>query len=173
MTQALLPTSSGRAIVNSNPPQQRTAENPYVSDASRQIRFSEPDSSDLTYKVVTERFQYFLQDESSNARTEFGVIICDHRGSADDNRLRAHHQMLVHSSEFTSEYKNLIESVFLQPSHHSIGIQLADIIAGAVWRRFERGDDRFYKMAEPRFRRSRGGRIEGYGVIKVPKQGWV
>jgi hypothetical protein len=127
----------------------------------------------LTYKVVTERFQYFLQDESTKARTEFGIIVCDHRGSSDDTRLRAHHQMLVHATGYTSDYKNIVESVFLQPSHHSIGIQLADIVAGAIWRKFERNDERFYQMAEPCLRRSRGGQISGYGIVKVPKFGWI
>jgi hypothetical protein len=46
MIQALLPTSSGRTAGNSNPSQQRTAKNPYVSVISRRIQFSEPDGSD-------------------------------------------------------------------------------------------------------------------------------
>ena len=42
-------TSNARARITGNPspPQQRTVGNPYVSDASRRIRFSEPDSSDI------------------------------------------------------------------------------------------------------------------------------
>jgi hypothetical protein len=127
----------------------------------------------LTYKVVTERFQYFLQERSTRARTEFGIIICDHRGTRDDKRLRAHHQMLVHAAGgYTSNYANLIESVFLQPSHQSIGIQLADIVAGSVWRRYERDDTRFMDMASQSFRRSRSGQLMGYGIVKVPKMGW-
>jgi hypothetical protein len=135
---------------------------------------SQEDIYHFTCKPVTERFQYFLQDVSTKARTEFGIIICDHRGGNDDTRLRRHHQMLVHAAGgYTSDYKNLVESVFLQPSHQSIGIQLADILAGAVWRMFERSDDRFYKMAESAFRRDRRGRIPGYGLIKTPKTGWI
>jgi hypothetical protein len=128
----------------------------------------------LTYKVVTERFQYFLQDHSTRARTEFGIVVCDHRGSGDDKRLRAHHQMLIHAAGgYTSNYKNLIESVFLQPSHQSIGIQLADIVAGSVWRNYERNDPRFFSMADKSFRRSSSGQVMGYGIVKVPKSGWV
>ena len=55
----------------------------------------------------------------------------------------------------------------------SIGIQLADMVAGAVWRKFERGDDRWYKLVEPTLRRSRTGNVNGYGIIKVPREGWV
>lgn len=129
----------------------------------------------LTYKVVSERFQYYLQDVSRVVgRKEFGIIVGDHRGSDDDKRLRGHHQMLVHSSaEHTSRYDNMIESLFLHPSHLSVGIQLADMVAGAVWRKFERGDDRHYNMMEPCLRRSKADVVDGYGIIKVPKYGWV
>jgi len=76
------------------------------------------------------------------------------------------------SSSYMSSYKNLVESLFLQPSHQSIGIQLADLVAGAVWRKFERQDDRFYDLVEPTLRRSRTGQVMGYGLAKVPKAGW-
>jgi hypothetical protein len=133
------------------------------------------DIYNIGYKTLTERFQYYLQDQSrsSGVRT-LGLIICDHRGKGDDKSLRAHHQMLVHSTAaFTSQYGNLIESVLLQPSNLSIGIQLADMVAGAVWRKCERGDDRWYAMMRDSLRRGPAGQIEGYGIIKVPKANWV
>ena len=96
---------------------------------------SQEDIYHLTYKVLTERFQYHLQGLSTRSHAEFGIIVCDHRGDHDDKRLRAHHQMLTCASGgVTSRYDNLVELLFLQPSHQSIGIQLADLVAGAVWR---------------------------------------
>jgi hypothetical protein len=129
----------------------------------------------LTYKVITERFQYFLQDlKRETGVEEYGLIIADHRGREDDKRLRAHHQMLVHSTAaFTSKYPNILESLLLQPSNLSIGIQFADIVAGAVWRKFERNDDRWFNLIEASFRKSATGQIDGYGIVKVPKAGWV
>jgi hypothetical protein len=82
--------------------------------------------------------------------------------------------MLVHSTAaFTAKYGNLIESLLLQPSNLSMGIQLADIVAGAVWRRFERNDDRWYRFMQPSLRRSTNGQIDGYGIVRVPKAGWL
>ena len=129
----------------------------------------------LTYKTITERFQYHLQDLSTmQGETVRGMVVADHRGGGDDKRLRQHHQKLLYSSgQYVSEYKNLTESLFLQKSEMSIGIQLADMVAGAVWRKFERGDDRWYKLVEPTLRRSRTGNVNGYGIIKVPREGWV
>ena len=115
----------------------------------------------LSYKTITERFQYYLQDQSrASGSATLGLIICDHRGKGDDKRLQAHHQMLVHSTAaFTSRYENLVESVLLQPSNLSIGIQFADLVAGAVWRKCERGDDRWYAMIRESLRRGPAGKL--------------
>jgi hypothetical protein len=130
---------------------------------------------ELTYKTITERFQYHLQDLSQVAgETIRGMIIADHRGAGDDKRLQAHHQKLLYSSgRNISKYTHLTESLFFQKSHMSIGVQLADMVAGAVWRKFERNDDRWYNMVAPTLRRKADGTLEGYGIIKVPKAGWV
>lgn len=129
----------------------------------------------LTYKSISERFQYYLQDitRSLGGRTEYGIIVSDHRGLQDDMRLRKHHQMLFYSTgRNTTQYKNLIEGLFLTPSHFSVGIQLADLVAGAVWRKFERGDDKWYAQIEASLRRNAKGTVDGYGLVRVPKAGW-
>ena len=43
-----------------------------------------------TYKPMTECFQYHLQEMAAN-----GIIVCDHRGPKDDERLRSVHQKLM------------------------------------------------------------------------------
>jgi len=129
----------------------------------------------LTYKVLSERFQYFLQDRKAfDAKPGLGIIISDHRGTKDDKMLRAHHQMLLHSTgKYISRYNNLIESLFLQPSHQSVGIQLADMVAGAVWRAYERRDGQFAAMIKSTFRRhSKTNSILGLGIVHVPKMGF-
>lgn len=99
-----------------------------------------------TYKPVSERFQYHLQDLSREVgRSELGIVVSDHRGHEDDKRFRAHHEELLHSSgDFMSKYKNLVESLFFVPSDLSIGIQLADMVAGAIWRKYEVGDGKYF-----------------------------
>jgi Protein of unknown function (DUF3800) len=127
------------------------------------------------YKPVSERFQYYLQDCSRGGKLkELGIIVADHRGINDDKRFRAHHERLLHSSsEFTSDYRNLVESLFVHPSNLSVGIQLADLVSGAVWRMFERGDDRWYRLLRPTFRCSPSGSVDGYGIVRFPKGTWV
>jgi hypothetical protein len=124
-----------------------------------------------SYKILTERFQYFLQDlERTSGQRVNGLIICDHRNQHEDERLRALHQKLVNGTgSFTSNYANIIEGLFMAPSHYSIGIQFADLVAGAIYRLYEAHDDRFFQIIKPLIRTSITGRLEGYGMIALPK----
>ncbi len=148
--------------------------------ASIEVAYKRPhvrDADDLyhnTYKPISERFQYHLQEVSRTVgRLETGIIVADHRGSQQDARLRDAHERLIRpGSMYTSEYPNLVESLFFLPSDLSIGIQLADMIAGAVWRKFEKSDDTWYKALEPSLREDPAGKIDGYGVIRFPRGGW-
>lgn len=135
---------------------------------------SDDDLYEFTYKPVTERFQYYLQDiTKATSQKQFGIIICDHRNDLNDRRLRRQHQRLLHARGANqSSYENLVESLILAPSDDSLGIQLADMVAGAVWRKYERGDPSFYDMIESSFRRSKGGEVLGYGVVHNPKSEW-
>lgn len=124
-----------------------------------------------TYKPITERFQYFLQDISrSSGEEHFGIIVADHRGSKDDAKMRQQHERLIEESwNSTSTYTNFVEGLFFAPSHMSVGIQLADMVAGATWRAFERGDSRFFDMIKGSFRAKPTGEIDGFGLVKFPK----
>lgn len=139
---------------------------PYVNTADDVYWYS--------YKQLTERFQYYLQDlERTVGQRVNGIVVCDHRAPQDDERLRElHHRLLSGDRENFAKYSNLIEGLFIAPSHLSVGIQLADMVAGAVFRRFNAGDDRFYSQIEASFRRSPQGKVEGYGIVRFPKAGW-
>ncbi len=127
-----------------------------------------------TYKPITERFQYFLQDISRTSGTNHcGIIVADHRGSKDDAKMRQQHERLVmEAGKFTSKYTNFVEGLFFAPSHMSVGIQLADMVAGATWRAFERNDASFFDKIKGSFRAKPNGDFEGYGLVRFPTN-WV
>ena len=139
---------------------------PYISNADELYWYS--------YKQLTERFQYYFQDLARTVGERVhGIVVCDHRGPKDDERLRElHHQLLAGAKAAVSRYDNLIAGLFIAPSHLSVGVQFADMVAGAVFRHFKNNDNRFFKQIEPSFRHSSNGRIEGYGLVKFPKTGW-
>lgn len=126
-----------------------------------------------SYKQLTERFQYYMQDlERVVGQKLNGMVVCDHRGPKDDARLRElHHKLMNGKSGVISAYGNMVEGLFIAPSHLSVGIQFADMVAGAVYRAFSTTDRRFVDQITSAFRSSPAGKIEGYGVVKFPK-GW-
>jgi hypothetical protein len=127
-----------------------------------------------TYKPVSERFQYHLQDVSKSVGDkQLGIVIADHRGKKQDDLFRTgHHKLVDSSSTFTSTYENYVETIFLTPSHLSIGIQLTDMVAGAIGRALNAKEIRFAKMIKSSFRHHPDGRIEGWGFVRFPGKGW-
>ena len=127
-----------------------------------------------TYKPVTERFQYLLQDITrASGRDSFGMIVADHRGRGDDDRMRLQHERLIRESgRYTSNYSNFLEGLFFAPSHMSVGIQLVDMVAGAIWRAQTHGDQTWFETLKPSFRQSANNAIDGYGLARFPKRGW-
>lgn len=127
-----------------------------------------------TYKPVTERFQYLLQDITrASGRDSYGLIVADHRGRGDDDRMRIQHERLIRETgQYTSNYANFIEGLFFAPSHMSLGVQLVDMVAGAIWRAQTHNDRAWYDTIRPAFRSSPTGQIDGYGIARFPKAGW-
>lgn len=123
-----------------------------------------------TYKPLSERFQYFLQDISRDVGArQLGIVIADHQGRKQDDTLRNEHQRMVRRANIhTSDYKNYIETIFLTPSHHSVGIQFADMVAGAVSRKLNSGDRRWYDLISGSVRANAKGEIVGFGECRVP-----
>lgn len=137
---------------------------------ARPTIITQEDVYHLTYKGLTERFQYFLQDATRiTGQTQSGIVVCDHRMTTDDKKLRArHHQLIETDEEYTSTYANFIETIFFSPSEASVGLQLADMVAGAVHRSFQYGEHRFANQIQSAFRASPTGKILGYGLVKMP-----
>jgi hypothetical protein len=127
-----------------------------------------------TYKTLTERFQYYLQDLSRVVGDkQLGIVVADHRGKTQDDLLRKQHTGLVtEKGIFTSNYENYVETVFLTPSHYSVGIQLVDMVAGAIGRQYNVGDDQYAAQIRSAFRTSAAGNVDGFGIIKFPKRNW-
>lgn len=125
----------------------------------------------LCYKVLVERFHYYLQDKSRDiGQTINGLVVCDHRERSQDARLRALHDEMVNDERFSGGHdKYLIETLFFVPSELSVGIQLADMVAGSIFRKLEKKDDRFFEIIKDSLRKSTTGQYEGHGLVKVPK----
>jgi hypothetical protein len=125
----------------------------------------------FTYKQTLERFEYFLQDMTKLTGTHHnGMVIADHRGKDEDRVFREYHATMTERlSRYTSEFKHLIERVLLTESHHSVGIQLADLCAGAISRAFNANEPRWIELLRPSIRAHPKKGIDGYGLVHWPK----
>lgn len=52
-------------------------------------------------------------------------------------------------------------------SRLSTGIQLADMVAGAIWHKEARSRTTWYDVIEPRIRRRRNGDVNGFGIVRI------
>jgi len=102
-----------------------------IDKAAAYMRPEITDPEDVYERAVTflmERFQYYLK-----AAGDFGLVIQDQRQTGQDIRLRAFYRTLLVAGTRWTRFPAIIENVFLAPSHLSVGIQLADFVAGAIY----------------------------------------
>ncbi len=130
----------------------------------------------MAYKALTERFQFYLQDLSrANGAVFHGILVCDRRNPGQDKLLRNFHQDLVKSNQHTTlRYSNLIETLFLAPSHQSIGLQFSDLVVGSILRFFESKDERWYDLIRKSIQgHSDSEKLDSYGLVRIPKEPWI
>lgn len=122
------------------------------------------------FSEVCTRFQYYLQDISRwNDTLTYGMVVIDARNSPENKQLEEfHYNLLTNTNSKTTRFNNLIEGVFIAASHHSVGVQFADLVAGAVYRKISKGDSSFYDIIKRKVRTGAHG-VNGYGIISLPK----
>lgn len=100
------------------------------------------------HKSLMDIFQLHLHDLSQQIGSAvYGMIISDHRNPIEDRAHRDLHRNILKTKDNTPiTYPNLIEGLFFSPSDHSIGIQFADLVSGAIFRFYEHRDDRWYNL---------------------------
>lgn len=82
-----------------------------------------------------------------------------------------HATMTERESAYTSTFKNFVERVMLTDSAHSVGIQLVDLVAGAIGRAFNHEGDKFWiERLRGNIRSHPRKGIDGYGIVHFPKE---
>lgn len=117
---------------------------------------------------LAERFQLLLQQED-----DVGAIVVDSRFREQDSRLRRFFSDLTKDGSPYSRLDRLVEGLFLGPSHHSIGLQCADLVC-SITAAAERGNGQargYLKVLVPRFARHPvKGDLEGVGIKRFPER---
>jgi uncharacterized protein DUF3800 len=130
--------------------------------------FRSPEDSYATALMfLAERFHHLL-----DAEDDLGLIVVDSRFREDDARLRRYYSDLTKEGTPYMRLERLIEGLFLGPSHYSIGLQCADLIA-AMTTAAERGAGQargYLRTVLPRFAvHPATGELEGVGLKRFPE----
>jgi hypothetical protein len=117
---------------------------------------------------LAERFHHLL-----DAEDDLGLIVVDSRFREDDQRLRRFFADLTKDGTPYMQLPRIIEGLLLGPSHHSIGLQCADLVV-AMTASAERGGGQgggYLKKLLPRFATHPAtGEIDGVGLKRFPEQ---
>jgi len=114
--------------------------------------------------IVLSRFELFLRKRNS-----YGIAVFDLRKRV----LEKHEELRIFQSlkEAVPEIGRLerIYELYGSPSNLSIGLQLCDFAAYAIFRKFEHNDETYFKYIEPKIDRREDGSYEDYGLKVYPK----
>ena len=116
---------------------------------------------------LAERFQLLLETAD-----DVGLIVVDSRFREDDARLRRFFADLTKDGSPYSRLDRIVEGLFLGPSHHSIGLQCADLVC-SITAAAERGGGQargYLRALLPRFATHPAtGALDGVGIKRFPE----
>lgn len=119
-----------------------------------------------------QRLEMELQVDEGN----LGVLFFDPVGNKKNELFRQIYHELFENGDYIQKYKFIKDSLNIENSHHSVGIQIADYISGSfssilkssINNDYTCGVKMFYNSVHPNLRRGISGEIQGYGIREVP-----
>lgn len=141
----------------------------YTVTFNNSVNRDEKDIKKWHIQDMMQRVQMEIQDDFNN----LGVLFLDPPSSNRElKEFQEIYKDIFLRDSFIKEYKNLKDTINFEPSHHSVGIQLADYVAGCFngfLRGFKTSTNLFKKLIYPLLRKDDKNNPLGYGIIEVPK----
>jgi Protein of unknown function (DUF3800) len=133
---------------------------------------SPEDASEFAFEQLCNQFDLFLGRLHRTNDTQRGLIILDK--STTETRIQTLANEFRRSGHRWGQMRNIVDVPFFVDSRASRAIQFADMVAYALWRKFEKGDDEFYHVIETAFDAVGGVRhglfVKTYGNSKQGEQ---
>lgn len=121
---------------------------------------------EMHIRSLLQRVEYGLNGQING----FATLFFDPIDNKVSKQLRDTYQTIYNSGDFVKEYKHLKDSLNLEFSHHSVGIQMADFISGCFigyLKKYSRSVEIFNKCIYPNLRRFKDN-IIGAGIVEIP-----
>lgn len=128
--------------------------------------FSEKDLFKMHITNLLQRIQF----ETQMKQSDLSVLFFDPIGDKKSKLLRETYYDIQTKGDFIKNYTHIKDSLNLEYSHHSTGIQIADFLAGVMFgtlKGYERSIEIFNKAVYPTLRVYKK-RILGAGICEIP-----
>ncbi|MBN4084949.1 DUF3800 domain-containing protein [Flavobacteriaceae bacterium AH-315-B10] len=117
-----------------------------------------------------------IEMELQNVDENLGVLFFDPVSKSQNEYFREIYYELFENGDYINEYSHIKDSLNIENSHHSVGIQIADYVSGSfsalvksnTQGNYDRGVKMFFDSVFPNLRRGWQSQIQGYGIREVP-----
>lgn len=144
-----------------------------VTDNRTVGKVNEPKMLEMHIQNIIQRFQRDLEEDTEN----LALVFVDSLDQQKEKKLKDATYKLLTSGDFFVKYTCIKNSINFEYSHHCVGIQLADLIAGIFISHLKSFEFKGYKISTNFFNkyifqniRERNGLTIGNGVIDVPRR---
>ena len=124
------------------------------------------------YKMHLQEHMQRIEMELQNSDGNLAVLFLDPISRKKNELLRNAYHLLYNEGDFIEKYTHIKDSLTFENSHQSVGVQLADYIAGCFsgfLKGYHRSIEMFCEAVDPHLRTSQGGDPFGYGIREVPR----
>ena len=118
------------------------------------------DPVEYAFEQICSRFNLFLRRLHLRGDTQRGVIVLDKSKSDQETRLQSLASEFRNFGHRWGAMTNLADVPFFVDSRATRGIQYADLVSYAIWRKYEGGDNEFFDVIANWFD-SEGGVVHG------------
>jgi hypothetical protein len=144
-----------------------------VKDDAKLICSNSPDPDGRCYRDmfhdVVERYEYFLTT-GENEPGAYGHIVMDEKSKKFDKTIRHTCSELINRGTAFTNIHHVIDGVHISPSGTSLGIRMADYVAGAINSHLEYNYSGYVEHIMDNFHRDYHGNIDGVGAKRFPSQ---
>lgn len=137
-----------------------------LNERGRTEDFPEEYMLQMHMQDMMQRVEMQVQSEANN----LCVLFFDSKGKKLDKKLKEAYHLIYQQGDFIQKYNHIVDSLFVDFSHHNIGIQLADYCAGifnAALRSHKNSVGIFKNLLWQKVRRFKGN-VFGYGICEIP-----